>query len=828
MFEFLRDIQFGARLLKKSPVFTVTAVLLLAIGISANTVIFSLVDALLLRRLPIAQPENLVRLIERHSTGFVTWDLPYELCDALRARDTSLSDVICQGGTDAAFTEGDSTERVRVHLVSPNFFTSLGVRAQLGRLLDAEDETRAARSAVLSYAFWQRRFRRDPSVLGRKITLQGRPFTIVGVSAEGFNGLSLETSPDLRVPAAVDRLIIVPPQDIGPAARPLFGEIFGRLRPGIPLDRASAELNPLMGASYAAIETRMFPAEHAPGNVLPSSLQLESVSYGVSSLRAQFSRGLGVLMAGVALLLVLACANLAGLLAARSATRAGEIGIRLALGAGRTRIVRQLLTEGLLLAIAGGAAGVLLAIWCLPLFEAAIPPMRDRAAVLQPLAIHFHIDTRVLAFTLGITLLTVVLFAMSPALRSTRDVSAALKAARSGSPRTFTRHLILVTQVALCTLILIGAALLVSTLRHLESMDPGFNRDRVVSFSIDARLRGYTDPQTRALSQALLAKMPALPGIASASLAQIALMRGTGMKGTFAPEGTPVQPSDFLNSSMNRVTPGYFETMGVRVLAGRDFNWFDRDSGGVQQVIVNQAFANRFFTNRNPLGRRFGFRGPGGLAKGDHQIIGVVSDAKYRNLREPIQPTVYTAAVDGFDTPFVLQVRTRQPPESIIAPVREVLRSLDPAMPLIEVRTLREEMDATLWQERLLALLSTIFGAIAALLAGIGLYAALDYAVKSRTREIGVRMAIGAQPAGIVRLFSRETLQVAIAGIALGLCAYAVASVWLDRVLYGVSRWDPLAIVLVLGLIVLVAIGATAPAAYRAARVDPSSALRSE
>lgn len=826
MAEFLRDIQFGARLLKKSPAFTITAVLLLAIGISANSLIFSLVDAVLLRSLPVSHPENLVRLIERHATGFVTWDLPYELCDAARAKDPNLEDVMCQGGADLALSDGKSTERVRVHLVSPNFFTSLGVQAHLGRLLNAEDERTAAQNAVLSYDFWRRRFQRDPGVLGRRITLHGQPFTIVGVSAEGFNGLSVETSPDIRVPAAVDRLIVPPfRDDLDPNARPLFGEIFGRRRAGIPFERANAEIDPLLHTSYGEIEARLFPSERGVG-ALPSHLELESISKGVSSLRAQFSRGLDVLMAAVALLLLLACANLAGLLAARSATRAQEISVRLALGAGRLRIIRQLFTEGLLLALLGGVAGTMLAYWCLPLLAFGMPPIRDRAAILQPLALQLHIDRRVLVFTALVTLLTTIVFALAPAIRTSGDIAEAFRAARTSSRRLWAGNFILAIQVALCTVMLMGAALLIATLERLLGMNPGFDTDHVVTFSIDPRLRGYTEQQSRRLWDTLLEKSRALPGVAASSIAHVALMRGTGIKATYRPAGQQVQPSDFLNSSLNLVTPGYFETLGMSLLTGREFDRVERP--GTRHAIVNQTFASRFFPGRDPIGQRFGGPGRGGISKDDQEIIGVVSDAKYRNLREPIQPTVYSPAVDGFSEPFVLHVRTRERPEAIEEPLRALLRSIDPEMPVTEVRTLREEVDATLWQERLLALLATIFGAIAALLASIGLYAALGYAVKSRTREIGVRMAVGAQPLGIVVLLSRETLRVVVFGFALGLGIYAIAGVWLDRVLYGVTRWNPLAIGLVLGLIVLVAIGATAPATYRATRIDPAAALRVE
>jgi predicted permease len=537
---------------------------------------------------------------------------------------------------------------------------------------------------------------------------------------------------------------------------------------------------------------------------------------------------LEVLMGAVALLLLMACANVAGLLLSRATVRSREIAVRLALGASPARIVRQLFTEGLLLALLGGTAGVLLTVACLPLLVRGIPPMRDRAAVLQPLAVHLDIDFRVLCFAIAVTLLTAILFALSPALRSARaDVAGVLKEGRGSTGRLLPRNLIVVAQVALCTLILIGAALLIETLQRMRAMNAGFDRDRVVTFTLDPSLRNYKPEQARAFSKSLLENAAALAGVSAASIASKGVMRGTGVKSTVAPAGVRIQRDDFLNSSLNDVTPGYFDTMGMRLLAGRDFNWFDHPAKP-GRVLVNQAFAHRFYPGRNPIGQRFGTGSAGDIAKPDHEIVGVVGDAKYRSLREPVPPTVYYPSVDGFDSGFILHLRTPGRPEVLIQPVRKILRSLDPELPFIEVRTLRDEVEASLWQERLLALLSALFGAIATLLAGIGLYGSLDYAVKSRTREIGVRIALGAQPERIIALLSREVLVVIGSGMSLGLIAYAIASTWVHRVLYDVPSWDPVAVISALALIALVALIAAIPSTYRAVRIDPASALRAE
>ncbi len=828
----IADLRFGARLLAKSPVFAVTAALLLAVGIGANTLIFSVADALLLRPLPVAHPENLVRLVEVHPNDFVTWNLPYNFCDAVASRDADLSEVICQGEADLAFSSGAATERVRVHLVSPNFFASLGVRAYRGRVLTAEDERARAMHAVLSYGFWRGKLQSDPAVLGRSITLGGHPFTIVGVSPEGFNGLAADTSPDLRVPAAVDRFLVKPDDGMNPAARPLFAQIFGRLRSGVPFARANADADPLLHAAYQEETERIFPpakGEAPDQGPYQSRLRLESISHGVSTLRAPFSRGLEVLMAAVALLLLMACGNVAGLLLARSAARAAEMGIRVALGASPGRIVRQLLAEGLLLALPGGAGGILLTVACLPWLVRGLPPVRDRAAVLQPLAVHIGAGWRVLAFAAGVSILTAVVFALWPALRCARaDAAGVLRGNRTATRRLPARDLIVAAQVAICTLLLLSAALLAGTLARLRSMNAGFDRGHIVTLTVDPGLGGYTPQRSRVLSRRLLQRTRELPGVASAAIASRALMRGAGVKATFGVAGTRLAATDFLNSSLNDVTPDYFATMGMRLLAGRAFNGFDRDQGTPRRVIVNQAFASRFFPGMDPLGRRFGFPGPGGVATAEDQIVGVVGDAKYRSLREPVPPTVYNPAADGFDGAFILHVRTRLRPETMLAPLLRMVRSLDPQLPVVEARTMREEVEASLWQERLLALLSTVFGAIAALLASIGLYGALDYAVRSRTREIGVRMALGAPPARIVSLFSLEALRLAAGGLVLGLCAYAAAAVWIRRMLFDVRPWEPAAVLGVALLVVAIAALAAAPAACRAARIDPAPALRAE
>jgi predicted permease len=831
MSDFWGDVRFGLRLLARSPVFALTVSLLLGIGIGANTLIFSVIDSLLLRPLPVKQAEQLVRLIEVHPTGFITWDLPLALYEQLAAHASTLTDVLCQGDLDVAFEDGAAIERIRVNAVSRDFFSALGIQARLGRVLTADDDRAGLMLAVVSYDFWQRRLAASTSIIGRNIRLNGRAFTVVGVLPKGVNGLNVDTSPDIRIPLTAGRLLVQTP-GIDPDSRLLLRfQIFGRLRPGITLERAETEIEPLLRGPYEDALIRAFPelAKAPRKDLFDSRLRLEPAGKGVSSLRAQFSRGLVLLMACVGLLLLMACANVACLLLARSAARSQEIGIRLMLGANPWRVARQLLTESLVLSLSGGAVGVLLTYICKPLLLAALPPIRDRAAVVQPLAVHVDIDLRVLGFAILASLATALLFGLWPAVRGARqDLAGFIRGGRSTTARLSARNILVVAQVAVCVLLLAGASVLVETFHRMRLMNAGFDRDHIVTFTIDPGLKGYKPERARLLSRKLLEKTRSLPGVIAAGIASRGLMRGTGVKATFGVAGEPISRNDFLNSSLNSVTPDYFDAMGMRVVAGRDFTWSDDNQQKPRKVIVNQAFVRRFFPGQSALGRLFGNRGPDGLAAADNQIIGVVSDAKYRSLREEIPPTVYSPVVSGFDSSFILHLRTRGQPASVIAPVREALRSLDAELPFIEVRTLREEVETSLWQERLLAGLCTIFSCFAALLAGIGLYGALDFAVKARTREIGVRVALGADPLRVIQLLSSETLLLVTAGAALGLAVYAASARSIRHVLYGVDPSDHLALASALLFIAAVALGATAPPIWRAARMDPASALRHE
>jgi len=813
MSDFWRDVRFGLRLLRHSPVFAFAVALLLGIGIGVNTLIFSVADALLLRPLPVRQADRLVRLVEVHPTGFVTWDVPYVVYEQLARESSSFGDVLCQRDLDVAFEQGASTERIRINAVSPNFFSALGIGAHLGRVLNASDED----AAVLSYDFWQRRFQGSPSIVGHSIRLNGRSLTVVGVLAKGVNGVTVDTSPEVRVPLTAARWFVQ-------EGRVDSAQIFGILRLGVTRDRAEAEIAPRLRYSYEKVLLQ------GGKDVFRWRWRLEDASHGVSTLRGQFSRGLLLLMAGVGLLLLMACGNVACLLLARSAARAQEIGVRLALGASRWRVTRQLLSESLLLAALGGGLGVLLTYMLKPLLLAALPPIRDRAAVAQPLAIAVAINGRVLAFAIAASILTALLCGLSPALwAARRDLAGTLRGSRTTTGRLPGRHILLAAQVAICVLLLGGASLLIKTFEGMRSMDAGFDQEHVITFTIDPGIKGYKPEQAKLLSEKLLDGARSLPVVAAAAIAEHGLMRGTGLKATFGVAGTSITRNNFLNCSMHFITPGYFDTLRMRLISGRDFMSSEKeDKQKPRAVLVNLAFVHRFFPNREPLGQLFGARGPDGLAAPQNQIVGVVSDAKYRSLREAVPPTIYQRVTDGFDGSFVLHVRTRYDPVATIAPVREVLRRLAPGLPFIEVRTLRQEVEASLWQERLLAWLSTLFGGFAALLAGIGLYGSLDFGVKARRREIGVRAALGASPSRLVRFLSREALLVVGAGAAVGVAFYAASAKWIRQALYGGTSSDPLALAAALFVVAIVVVLAIVSAVWRASHMDAASALRQE
>ncbi|HWC98853.1 MAG TPA: ABC transporter permease [Candidatus Sulfopaludibacter sp.] len=804
------DLRYAVRMLVRNPGFAFTVAALLSLGIGANTAIFSALSALLLRPLAVHQPERLIRLVQTVPRLGTFSNFEQPVYDAMKHAGT-LSAVFGEAEWLVAMNDPQPAEQVRVHVVTPEFFDVLGVPALYGRTLTNADarEDQGTPPAVLSYGFWQRRFASDPRAVGRTVTLRGHKFLIVGVMPRTFNGITADTAPDLRVPLRAFPLLR---SDGAYRGNGIALEILARLKPGVSLPQARAECTALWRAAILSI----YKGERAETE-LSRGMQVESLERGASILRERFGLALQLLAACAGLLLLLMCSNVAGLLVARGAARQEEVAVRLALGATRGRLIRQMLAESGLLAMLGAAGGWLVATVSTPLLVRALPPMRDRATTQLGLTLDVRPDARVLLFAIAASLLTALLFGLAPAVAASRvSVDSVLRGARS-SRTGRGRGLLVVFQVALCTLLLSGAGLLVRSFEHLHGMDPGFDRDHVITFTADPGLSGYTNEQSDKLRRALLDRVRALPGVVSAASASRAVMRGSGVKTTVVAEGRKITPADFLNTSLNTISPEYFDTLGMRVLAGRGFQESDL---GKQRVVVNQTFAQQFFPNVDPVGRRIT-----GGSDGFTEIIGVVNDAKYRSLREPMTPIFYGLGSDGF---FVLCVRTRMRPDSIIQPVRRELAALDPALPILEVHTLAEEVDASAASERLTALLASLFGLLAAVLAAVGIYGLLAYAVAQRRREIGIRMALGARPVDIGEMIGRQSMLLVGVGVAAGLLAAWQTAPAIRSLLYGVSPADGISLGAAAIFVLVVAALATAIPAGRAARVHPATALRDE
>lgn len=814
-----QDIRYTLRLARKSPGFFGCVILLLALGIGLNGAIFSLLNALLLRPLPVREPDRLVRLVQIMPPLGARSDFTYKTYRALAAHAKSFSDVFGYSESNAAVRDRGGAHSVRCQIVSGTFFSALGVRPLYGRILLPADELHAsdALPAVLSYTYWMRRYSGDPKVIDERLTLQNRVFTVVGVMPRGFHGVQLEAGPDVLVPLMAGEGFFSDP-DYNSFSK-LDYALVARVRSGVSLPAARAEAESIF---KAALDEQFHGSQ---GYWSTGKFELQSIANGISLLRPKFSSALLLLMGGGALLLLIVCANIGGLLLARTAARQGEIAVRLAVGATRRNLVRQWLTETLLMTCAGGLLGLGVAWAATPLMARALPPVRDLDATLLTLSLDLKPDAPLVGFSFLLCLVSALVAGLPAAVQATRhDLHAALKAARS-TPRQPLRWMLVALQVALCTLLLSVAGLLISTFHQLRSLDPGFDRDHVVTFSAETGLN-YTAEQSHSLRSRLMTSVREMPGVISVAIASRGLMRGTGVKTTYAPVGQKAPPGEFLNTSLNLVSPDYFETMGMRIIGGRNFR-AGEPKAKPEPVIVNQAFVRHFYPRGEPLGQQFG-QGWHEVAEATNQIAGVVSDAKYRSMREAMQPTVYHYWRPDDNVGFILHVRTRNDPKAIIEPVRRALRSIDPRLPFDEIRTLAEEVDASLWAERMLAWLSAAFSAIAAVMAALGVFGALAYAIAQSKREIGIRMALGARPAEVVRMLSAKPLRFAGLGVLAGILAYVALAPAFAGVLYGVSAADPLPAACAAAVVLLTALAASLGAALRALRVNPAAVLREE
>ncbi len=863
----IQDLRYGLRMLAKNPGFTTVAVVTLALGIGANTAIFSLIDAVLLKMLPVQNPQQLV-LLDWASHGWpndimhslsgnayqdksgrsTSTSFSYAAYEQIRDRNQVFSGVLALAASESPLNIGYKGEPGRAdgELVSGTFFPTLGIQPILGRALTPDDDRiGASPAAVISYGYWERRFGRDPAILGRTITVNSVPFSIVGVSPPEFYGvqpgravevwLPLHTQPQVEPNWSPEP----PGEEAGtvpqPAAASLFEArdnwwalIMGRLKPGVSEQQVRAEMDVLLQQSMAADVKPTTKAETIP------HLGLESGSKGLDYLRGEFSEPLLILMTVVGLVLLIACANVANLLLARATSRQKEIAVRLAIGAGRWRLVRQLLTESVLLAALGGVLGLVLAFWGTDLLVALMASGR------QPISLSVTPDLRVLAFTVAVSLLTGVLFGLSPALRNTRvDLTPALKESAGTLPgvtqgkrglRLGLGKALVVTQVALSLLLLVGAGLFVRTLTNLENVNMGFNQRNLLLFGIDPTQDGYKGQRLADFYRELTRRLEALPGVRSVTMSSNTLIAGgVTIDGVYIQGYTPKpgERDDQLETYVNAVGPRFFETMGIPLILGRGIGGGDTDRAP-RAAVVNEKFVRQYLGGENPLGRRFGFGDK--KTSGDIEIIGVAADAKYSDLRKEVPPTVYAPSLQDlkFRGATHFEVRTAGDPLEMAPAVRRVARDLDPNLALYEVKSEVEQIDQAVFQERLFARLTSFFGMLAALLACVGVYGIMAFAVTRRTREIGIRMALGASRREILQMVLRETLLLVAIGTAAGILIALGAVRLIASLLYGLKPADPLTIAVATLLMLAAAALAGYVPARRASRVDPMVALRYE
>jgi len=841
----LQDLRFGLRMLAKNPGFTAVAVLTLGLGIGANTAIFSLIDAVMLRPLPVPNPQQIVvfKWEARHwpktnsfygysgcpikATGLkkpipMGCSFSHPMFEQMQAAKEVFAAVFAfvpaaQLGVsidgNASFAEGE--------FVSGDFFSALGIRAASGRMLGVSDEGATASPALmLSYSYWKRQFGGAPSAVGKSIVVNGVPFTVVGVAPPAFLGLDPGIARDMWLPLSTQaRVVKYLPKTTDAASWWLM--VGARLKPRATIAQAEAATQVIFTRGVTSGESPMLRLQDAP------HMELVSAAHGLTSLRKSFGNALFLLMAAVGLVLLIACANVASLILVRTAARERELAVRLALGAERWRIIRQLLTESLIMAAAGGLLGIVFAYLGASSLAAFLS-----SNWYSPLEINVHPDWRVLGFTLAIATLTGILCGLAPALRSTRiNVAPALKESAFSPPSTTligrrlgVSNLLVVAQVALSILVLVGASLLTRTLINLATMNVGFDAHNVVLFGVQPELNGYQGERLTSLFPELQRRLSALPGVASVGYSAVPLLSGShGMRVIYfanEPGGFPVYVLD--------VGPNFFETMRIPLLAGRTYDSHDFvDASGKQAkaVIVNQAFARRFFGKQNPLGQLIG------LDKGkppDVEIVGVVGDAKYYSLREGIEPTLYFPYVPRLPGTRTFEVRTASDPKALLPSIRGAVRSVDSNLPIFNLMTQTDQINRAIYQERLVAWLSGAFALLALVVACIGLYGLLAYEVARRTHEVGIRMALGASSVEVLGLVLGRGIRLVTLGVVIGISGALGLTRYLQSLLYGVRPIDPLAYATVTILLLVVTFGACYVPARRATKVDPMVALRYE
>jgi macrolide transport system ATP-binding/permease protein len=836
-----QDVKYAIRVLAKSPGFAAVAILTLALGIGANTAIFTLLDAVVLKTLPVPSPNRLVIFSDTVGQGTRigtpppsgTWHyFSYPLYVYLRDHNKAFTDI-------AAVRSGQAPVAVRIegrpssaapnravgHLVSGNYFQAMGVNALLGRTLASSDDSPGAKpAAVVSYGYWKTQFSGDPGVIGQTVTLNRTPFTIVGVMPQSFFGERVGKAPDFWLPLNFQPQIELADSFLTQKDA-YWLNLIGRLKPGESRTQANAIVNVQL-RQFLTDEAGSKLDKDARDRIAHSSIALASGARGISGLRFRYSQPLEILLVAVGLVLLIACANVANLLLARSAARQKEISMRMALGATRARLVRQWLTESLVLAGLGAIAGSLFSAWGVDALVGLLG--HDVFVNVVP-------DARVLLFTLGVLVVTAILFGIAPALHSSRvepmltlrehSAWAASRAARSGLLRA-----LVVLQVALSLWLLVGAGLLSRSLVNLRNQQFGFDPSRVLLVGINPRIAGYQPAELTNLYRKLLDRLNALPGVRTATLASYSPLSGYDRRDSITIPGRPTHQGEDMDVDEVLVGPRYAETLGLSVLAGREIG--PQDTPATPKVaVVNEAFVRRFLRGENPIGRRFNFGDPGEKDSAEYEIVGVMNDAKYYDVREAPGPLVFTSILQAQNPSAFLsevELRTAGDPSAAASEVRSAIAQVDSRLPITDVATLREQVNDRFRQIRLTASVAGLFSLLALALAAVGLYGLLAYSVAQRTNEIGVRMALGASPFEVFRMVLDKGIRMVGVGLVLGIAGALALTRALGTLLYGVGAADPATYIGTAAILLAVATFACYIPARRATRVDPATALRNE
>ena len=833
MADFLSDVRFALRGFGRSPLFATVAILSLALGIGANSAIFTLIDQILLRKLPVAAPDELVMLYQQgpHSgSNMGTRMHSYPMYRDFQERGEPLAEVLARRLAPASVSIDNQTERLEAELVSGNFFTMLGVRPALGRVLSSQEDDQVYQGhpvVVLSYAYWESRFARDPSVIGKKILVNDYPMTIVGVSEAGFAGIDPARSPQIRVPILMKPVMLPewPWLQIDDR-RSRWVQVFARLEPGHTAESARAPLHGLFLQIRSDEMTMPAAKNWSPyqrEQFMKGQLVLETAATGFSGIRNDFSTALVVLMCMVGLVLLIACANVANLLIARAFVRQREIAVRLSLGASRSRLVRQLLAESLVLSGAGALVGMGLSVLLTRGLLALMP------AGSTPILLSARPDGRILAFTMCLTVLTAIIFGLLPALRASRTqpwttLKDTVGSIAGAGGSLFLRKGLVTAQVALSFLLLFGAGLFVRSLQNLKTTDTGVELDNLITFQVAPALSGYDNERGSQFYARLLERLQTAPGVRAAGVASVPILSGWEWDSTTSVEGHTPQDGEDMQAYMNALSPGYFDAMRIPVLEGRDFRADDLKENPTV-AIVNRRFAEHFFPGRRAVGKRLG-RGGGPNTKLTIEIIGVVADSLYEGPREGVRRQVFMPRWGAGSA--AVYVRTGTAASSAYAVVRDEVRQIDATLPVYQMKTLESQLDETLLSDRLIAMLSAGFGLLATILASVGLYGVMAFAVARRQKELGIRLALGARPGWVIWMVMREVLLLLAIGLAIGIPAAFALGRFVSTQLYGVEPGDPSVAVWTVVLLTIVSAAAGLVPARRAARIDPILALRYE